>query len=145
MRSKELIFFCFKCTLAIFDENESHKGHTLGWSLLSERPFVSKKLQVCRHSKSVASDKNPSVSLAHTARFLSLRTKTLVAGDVNLLCAGNTYKRFLSLTTIFNIKYVRNSFSSLMTEDKISVASDKIVLCALGFKKPFLQMISSFE
>ena len=25
--------------------------------------------------------------------------------DENLFCAGKTYKRFLSLTTIFNIKY----------------------------------------
>ena len=64
-------------------------------------------------------------------RFLSLRTKVFVAGDENLLCAGNTYKRFLSLTTIFIIKYARNSFSSLTTEDKISVASDKNrVVCA---------------
>ena len=42
-----------------------------------------------------------------------------------MLCAGNTCKRFLSLTTIFNIKHARNSFSSLTTEDKTSVASDK--------------------
>ena len=54
-----------------------------------------------------------------------------VAGDETLLCAGNTYKRFLSLTTIFNIKHARHSFSSLMTEDKISVASDKnCAVCA---------------
>ena len=65
------------------------------------------------------------LSLAHTARFSLLRTKIFVAGDENVPCAGNTYKRFLSLTTSFNIKYARNSFSSLTTEDKISVASDK--------------------
>jgi len=64
------------------------------------------------------------LSLAHTARFLSLKTKTFVAGDENLLCAGNTYKRFLSTNA-------RNSFSSLTTEDKISVTSDKYpVVCA---------------
>ena len=63
--------------------------------------------------------------LAHTARFSSLRTKIFVAGDENLLCSRNTYKRFLSLTTIFNINYARSLFSSLTTEDKISVASDK--------------------
>ena len=66
-----------------------------------------------------------SISLAHTARFSSLSTKIFVTGDENLLCAGNKYKRFLSLTTIFNIKYAGTSFSSLTTEDKISVASDK--------------------
>ena len=59
------------------------------------------------------------------ARFSSLRTKIFVADDENLLCAGNTYKRLLSLTTIFNIKYAGNSVSSLTTEDKIYVASDK--------------------
>ena len=42
-----------------------------------------------------------------------------------MLCTGNTYKRFLSLTTIVNIKHARNSFSSLTTENKISVASEK--------------------
>ena len=31
----------------------------------------------------------------------------------------------MSLATIFNIKHARNSFSSLTTEDKIFVASDK--------------------
>ena len=51
--------------------------------------------------------------------------KIFVAGDENLLCAGNTYKRFLSLTSILNIKCARNSFSSLTIEEKISVASDK--------------------
>jgi len=65
------------------------------------------------------------LSLVHAAQFSSLRTKIFVADDENLLCARNTYKRFLSLTTIFNIKYARNSFSLLTTEDKISVASDK--------------------
>ena len=71
------------------------------------------------------------IKLAHTARSSSLRTKIFVAGDENLLCAGNIYKRFLSLTTIFNIKYARNSFSSLTTVNKISVASDKNrALCA---------------
>ena len=71
------------------------------------------------------------LSLAHTARFLSLRTKIFVAGDENLLCAGNKHERFLSLTTIFNIKHARNSFSSLTTEDKIFVASDKnLAVCA---------------
>ena len=54
-----------------------------------------------------------------------MRTKIFVAGDKNLLYAGNIYKRFLSLTTIFNINSARNYFSSLTTEDKISVASDK--------------------
>ena len=48
-----------------------------------------------------------------------------VAGDENLLRVGNTDRRFLSLTAIFSIKYATNSFSSLTTEDKISVASDK--------------------
>ena len=62
---------------------------------------------------------------AQSTIFSSLRTKIFVAGDENLLFAGNTYKRLLSLTTIFNIKYARNLFSSLTTEDKISVASDK--------------------
>ena len=66
-----------------------------------------------------------SYSLVDTARFLSLRTKIFVAGDENLLCAGNTYKRLSSLTTIFNIIYARNYFSSLTTEGKISVASEK--------------------
>ena len=33
--------------------------------------------------------------------------------------------------TIFNIKYDRTSFSSLTTEDKISVTALKLVLCAL--------------
>ena len=61
----------------------------------------------------------------HTARFLSLRTKIFVTGDENLLCAGNKHQRFLSLTTIFNIKHARISFSSLTTEDKIFVVSDK--------------------
>ena len=56
---------------------------------------------------------------------MSLRTKIFVAGDKNLLCAGNTYQRYLSLTTIFNVKHSRNSFSSLTTDDKIFVASDK--------------------
>ena len=65
------------------------------------------------------------LSLENKTRFSSLRAKIFVAGDENLLCAGNTYKRFLSLTTIFNFKYARRSFSSLTTEDKISVASDK--------------------
>ena len=70
-------------------------------------------------------------SLAHTARFLSLRTKIFVAGDENLLCARNKHQRFLSLTTTFNIKHARNSFLSLTTEDKIFVASDKnCVVCA---------------
>ena len=31
------------------------------------------------------------LSPAHTARFLSLATKIFVAGDENLLCAGNTH------------------------------------------------------
>ena len=61
---------------------------------------------------------------AHS-RFLSLRKKICVVGDENLPCAGNKHQRFLSLTTIFNIKHARNYFSSLMTEDKIFVASDK--------------------
>ena len=43
----------------------------------------------------------------------------------NLLCAGNKHQRFLSLTTIFNIKHAINSFPSLTTEDKLFVASDK--------------------
>ena len=67
----------------------------------------------------------------YTARFLSLRTKIFVAGDENLLCAGNKYQRFLSLTTILNIKDARNLFSSLTTKDKIFVTSDKsCTLCA---------------
>ena len=71
------------------------------------------------------------LSLAHTARFSSLRTKNFVAGDENLLCVGNTYNRFFSLKMILNIKYGRNSFSSLTTEDKISVPSDKnCAVCA---------------
>ena len=71
------------------------------------------------------------LSLAYTARLLSLRTKIFVAGDENLLCAGNKYKRLLSVMTIFNIKHARNSFSSLTTEEKISVANDKNrALCA---------------
>ena len=78
------------------------------------------------------------LSLAHTARFSSLRTKIIVAGDENLLCAGNTCKRFLSLTTIFNIKYARNSFSSLTTEDKISVASDKNRAVSARLKSSYL-------
>ena len=41
------------------------------------------------------------------------------------LAVCGTHKRFLSLTTIFNIKHARNSFSSLTTEDMVSVASDK--------------------
>ena len=65
------------------------------------------------------------LSLAHTARFLSLRTKIFVAGDENLLCERNKHQRFLSLTAIFNIKHARNYFSSLTTGDKIFVASDK--------------------
>ena len=76
--------------------------------------------------------KSSSSSLAHTARFSSLRTKIFVAEDEDfcrwrrkLAVCGNTYKRFLSLATTFIIKYARNSFSSLTTEDKISVASDK--------------------
>ena len=36
------------------------------------------------------------LSLAHTARFFWLRTDIFVAGDENLLCAGNTYKRFVA-------------------------------------------------
>ena len=51
--------------------------------------------------------------------------RIFVTADENLLCTRNTYKRFLSLTTIFNIKYARECFSSLTTEDKISIASDK--------------------
>ena len=39
------------------------------------------------------------LSLVHAAQFSSLRTKIFVADDENLLCARNTYKRFLSLTT----------------------------------------------
>ena len=46
------------------------------------------------------------LSLAHTARFLSLKTKIFVAGDENLLCAGNTYKRFLS-TNMLEILFRR--------------------------------------
>ena len=42
-----------------------------------------------------------------------------------MLCAGNRYQRFLSLTTIFNVKHARNAFSSLTTEEKIFVATDK--------------------
>ena len=67
------------------------------------------------------SDVKPS---AHSTTFV-LRRKIFVAGDENVLCVGSTYKRFLSLTTIFNIKHARSSFSSLTTEDKIFVASDK--------------------
>ena len=79
-------------------------------------------------------------SLAHKARFSSLRTKIFVAGDENLLCAGNTYKRFLSLTMIFNIKYAGKSSSSLTTEDKISVASDKNrAVCARLYDERFIR------
>ena len=58
----------------------------------------------------------------HAARFSLLRTKIFIVGDENLLCAGNTYIRFFR-TAISN--FARNSFSSLTTEDKIAVASDK--------------------
>ena len=80
------------------------------------------------------------ISLAQVARFSSLTTKIFVAGDENLLCAGNTYKRFLSLTTIFNIKYVRNSFSSL-----ISVARDKnrAVSARLELHRPTPQVLAA--
>ena len=78
--------------------------------------------------------------LALTARFSSLRTKIFVAEDEDSRRRGRRFsslatktccvreahtKDFLSLTTIFNIKYAGNSFSSLTTEDKISVPSDK--------------------
>ena len=47
------------------------------------------------------------------------------------LAVCGKHMRFLSLTTIFNIKHARHSFSSLTTEDKISVASDKnLGVCA---------------
>ena len=60
---------------------------------------------------------------AHSTIFVA-EDEDFVAGDENLLCVVNTYKRFLSLTTIFNIKYARPSFSSLTTEDNIFFASD---------------------
>ena len=63
--------------------------------------------------------------LSAYSTIFALRTKIFVNGDENFLFAGNTYTRFLSLTTIFNIRYARDSFSSLTTEEKISVARDK--------------------
>ena len=54
-----------------------------------------------------------------------------VAGNENLLCAGNTYQRILLLTMIFNVKHARNGFSSPTTEDKIYAASDEnLAVCA---------------
>ena len=76
-----------------------------------------------------------------------LRTKIFVAGDENLLCAKNTYQRFLSLTKVFNIKHASDSFLLLTTEGKIFVASDKNrAVCARlnlissvdAFFKPFV-------
>ena len=48
---------------------------------------------------------------------MSLATKTC--------CVRETYKRVLTLMTIFSIKCARDSFSLLTTEDKISVAGEK--------------------
>ena len=62
-----------------------------------------------------------SLSLAHTARFLSLATKIFVSGDENLLCAGNTYQRFLSLATIFDIKHARYFSLSLTIDYRIMI------------------------
>ena len=97
----------------------------------AQKPTNFKSVEARRKIK-LSNKKVCTINLAHTARFLSLRSKILslrtkifVAGDENLLCAGNTYKRFLSLTTIFNMKYTGNSFSSLTTEDTVCVASDK--------------------
>ena len=73
------------------------------------------------------------LSLAHTARFLSLKVKIFVVGVKSLLYAGNKRQRFLSLTTIFNIKHARNSFSSLTTETRSLLpanAGNKRVVCA---------------
>ena len=72
----------------------------------------------------------------HIARFLSLKTKIFFAGDENSLCAGSTYQRFLSLTTIFHIEHARNVFSSLTTKVKISVAKDKNRAVCARLKKP---------
>ena len=46
---------------------------------------------------------------AHSTIFVA-EEEDLVTGDENLLCVGNTYQRFLSLTTIFNIKHASNEF-----------------------------------
>ena len=61
---------------------------------------------------------------AHSTIFVA-EDEDFVAGEENLLCAGNKHQQFLSLTTIFNIKHTRNHFSSLITKDKIFVASNK--------------------
>ena len=60
----------------------------------------------------------------HNSIFVA-EDKDFVVGCEKLLCAGNTFKRFLLLMTIFNIKHARHSFSMLITEGKIFVASDK--------------------
>ena len=64
-----------------------------------------------------------------------------VSADENLLCVGNTDQKFLSLTTIFNIKNARNSFSSLTTDDKIFVTSDKNRTVCARFKARVKQRV----
>ena len=72
---------------------------------------VAEEMNFCRWRRKLA------VCGKHASKYLLLR-KNIVAGDENLLCAGNTYQRLVSLTTIFNAKHA-------MIEDKIFVACDR--------------------
>ena len=53
-----------------------------------------------------------------------------------------THTKDLLLTMVFNIKYARNSFSSLTTEDKISVANDKNRAVCARLKRTLKDAIS---